>query len=281
VERTGRIVAWFDRTRVRYGWVDLGVAVQRRFGEERGANLAAAISMRGFLALFPMLVLAIAVVGFIGGNPQTVAKDIVDALGLSGSAAKTITDAVKTAQRTKVASSIIGILGLLWTGTGLAASLTAAWNQTWRIPGGGVRGRLFGFLWLGGGLVLFGLTLAMLALVGGRGAFPELGIIGGLVVDTLLFLWTAWILPTRRIPWRAMLPAALVGAVCVEILKIVGTLVIPGIVSRSSSLYGTIGAVFALLVWFLVFGRVVVYVTLIEHEGWTRKQARLTEPAAR
>ena len=68
VERTGQDRRWFDRTRVRYGWVDLGVVVQRRFGAERGANLAAAISMRGFLALFPMLVLAIAVVGFIGGD---------------------------------------------------------------------------------------------------------------------------------------------------------------------------------------------------------------------
>jgi membrane protein len=267
--------------RVRHPWIDLAVAVQRRFGEERGANLAAAISMRGFLALFPVVVLAISVVGFIGGNPATVAEDIVNELGLSGSAADTITEAVRTAQRTKVASSVIGIVGLLWTGTGLAASLTAAWNQTWRIPGGGFRGRLFGFAWLGGGLVLFGAALALLALVGGDGALPELALVGGFVVDTLLFLWTAWVLPTRRIPWRAMLPAAIVGAVCIEVLKLVGALVIPGIVSRSSALYGTIGAVFALLVWFLVLGRVVVYVTLIEHEGWQRRQAKLTGRDAR
>jgi uncharacterized BrkB/YihY/UPF0761 family membrane protein len=79
-----------------------------------------------------------------------------------------------------------------------------------------------------------------------------------------------------------MLPAALVGAVCLEVLKLVGTFDIPRIVSRSSELYGTIGAVFALLVWFLVIGRVVVSVTLIEHEGWLRRRARAeaTEPAA-
>jgi uncharacterized BrkB/YihY/UPF0761 family membrane protein len=72
-----------------------------------------------------------------------------------------------------------------------------------------------------------------------------------------------------------------VGAICIEILKLVGAFVIPAIVSRSSALYGTIGAVFALLVWFLVLGRVVVYVTLIEHEGWLRKQAALRAPGAR
>jgi membrane protein len=280
MERTARLVAWADRMRVRYRWIDLAVGVQRRFGEERGANLAAAISMRGFLALFPVLVLAIAVVGFIGGDPRTVADEIVDALGLSGTAADTITQAVETAQDTKVASSIIGVIGLLWTGTGLAASLTAAWNQTWRIPGGGVRGRVFGFVWLGGGLALFGVAVFLLAMVG-LDAVPQLALVGGLLIDTLLLLWTAWILPTRTIPWRAMLPAALVGAVCVEALKLVGAFVIPAIVSRSSALYGTIGAVFALLVWFLLLGRIIVYVTLVEHEGWLRKQAPLKAPDAR
>jgi membrane protein len=275
--------AWLDRAAERHRWLSVGVAVQRRFGAERGANLAAAISMRAFLALFPVLVLAIAAVGFVGGDPRTVAHDIVQAVGLSGQAAHTITDAVRTAQDTKVASSVIGIIGLLWTGTGLAASLTAAWNQTWRIPGGGVRGRMLGFVWLLGGLGLFALALFLLALVGRHGALPEIGIVAGVVVDTLGFLWTAWVLPTRRIAFRAMLPAAIIGGVCFEVLKLVGTLVIPRIVSRSSELYGTIGAVFALLVWFLVLGRLVVYVTLIEHELWTQRRTDdgVTAPDAR
>ncbi len=264
-------------TASRHRWVRLAVTVQKRFGVERGANLAAAISMRGFLALFPMLVLAISIVGFIGGDPHAVANDIVGALGLSGSTANKITKAVKTAQDSKVASSIVGVVGLLWAGTGLATSLTAAWNQTWTIPGGALRGRLAGFGWLLGGLVLFAAALLMATLVGRTGALPELGIVGGIAIDTGLFLWTAWILPTRRIPLRAMLPAAVVGGVCFEVLKLAGTLVVPAIASRSSALYGTIGAVFALLVWFLVLGRLVVYVTLIEHQGWVD---RSPEPVA-
>jgi uncharacterized BrkB/YihY/UPF0761 family membrane protein len=84
-----------------------------------------------------------------------------------------------------------------------------------------------------------------------------------------------------------MLLAAIIGGVCLEVLKIVGTFVIPRIVSQSSELYGAIGAVFALLVWFLVIGRVVVYVTLIEHQEWLRKHpgtdpgTRVKAPAAR
>ncbi len=274
--------ARLDRAGARHPWLGIAVKVQRRFGDERGANLAAAISIRAFLSLFPVLVLAIAVVGFVGGDPRSVANDIVSALGLSGHAASTITDAVKTAQNTKVASSLIGIVGLLWAGTGLAASLTATWNQTWRIPGGGVRGRLLGFVWLLGGLVLFAIALFLLALVGGNGALPEVGVGAGVVVDTLGFLWTAWVLPTRRATFRVMLPAAIVGGVAFEALKVVGTFVIPRIVSRSSELYGAIGAVFALLVWFLILGRLVVYVSLIEHETWLARHATsVTEPDVR
>jgi membrane protein len=283
VKTIDRWQARLGRAEQRHSWVSFSVAVQRRFGAERGANLAAAISMRAFVSLFPVLVLAIAFVGFLGGDPRQIADDIVRELGLSGRAADTITDAVKTAQHTKVAGSVIGIIGLLWAGTGLAASLTATWNQVWRIPGGGVRGRTLGFAWLLGGLVLFALAVFGLSLVGGSGALPEIGIVAGVLVNTLGFLWTAWVLPTRRLSFREMLPAAIVGGVCLEVLKIVGTFVIPRIVSRSSELYGTIGAVFALLVWFLVIGRVVVYVALIEHVAWLRRGARpgTTEPSGR
>jgi membrane protein len=277
--RVARTTAWIERLASRHPWVRVALTVQRRFGRERGANLAAALSMRGFLALFPVLVLAIAAVGFVGGDPSVVAHDIVDALGLSGDAAHTITEAVEVAQRSRVASSIVGILGLLWTGTGLAAALTAAWNQTWGIPGGGVRGRLVGFGWLLGGLLLFAAAMTAALLVGQDGALPEIGLAVGIVVDTLLFLWTAWLLPTRRIPVRAMLLPAFVGGVCFEVCKLVGTLVIPAIVTRSSALYGTIGSVFALLVWLLFIGRIVVYVSLIEHVRWLDRDRAQPAPS--
>lgn len=248
--------------------------LQRRFAADRAGNLAAAISMRAFLALFPILVLCIAVVGLFVGDATAFADRIVDALGLSGDAAKAITEATRTAQRTKVASSVIGVVGLLWTGTGLAASITDAWNQVWQIPGGTLRGRLVGVGWLAGGGVLAVLGFGATGLVSGSGELVVVGIVGGLAVDTMLFLWTAWILPARRIPVRAMLPAAAIGGVGYEILKLVGGYVVPAMVSRSSTLYGTIGVVFALLVWMLVLGYLVVSVALVEKVLWDQGASR-------
>ena len=95
-------------------------------------------------------------------------------------------------------------------------------------------------------------------------------------MNTFLWLWTSWVLPNRRVPWRALLPAALVGAVGLEILKVVGGYVVPVLVARSSALYGTLGVVFALLTWLLVLGRLVVLVSVIEVIGWERRHG--TDP---
>lgn len=251
--------------------------VQRRFGAKRGGNLAAAISMRAFLALFPILVLAIAVVGIVVDNPVDFADQIVDTLGLSGGAESTITKATKAAQDSRVAGSIIGIIGLLWTGTGLAASIADAWNVMWDIPGGTLRGRIAGVGWLAGSGVLLLTGIAATALIGSVDGFAVFAVILGLAIDTSLFLWTALVLPTRRTSWPVMLTAAVVGGVGFGVLKFAGGYIVPAMVTRSSALYGTIGTVFALLVWMLVLGYLIVGVIVVERITWEHR----SHPAGR
>jgi Predicted membrane protein len=253
-----------------------GFEVQRQFGAIRGANLAAAISMRAFLALFPIALLAIAFVGFAGGDPHTVARDIGNALGLGDDLSKTLVQAVLSAQRRSVESSIVGVVGLVWTGTGLTATVNAAWDEAWSIRGGAWRGRAIGVVWLLGGLVFLSLIVGTGILLRHADILLEFGIIGGIAANTLFFYWTAIVLPARTIPRRAMRFPALMAGIALEILKVVGSRVVPALVLRSSSLYGTIGAVFALLVWLLVLGRLVVYTAILERVRWDASQTAST-----
>ncbi len=73
-------------------------------------------------------------------------------------------------------------------------------------------------------------------------------------------------------PWRALLPAATSEVIAFELLKLAGAYVVPRMVARSSALYGTIGVVLALLAWLLVLGRLVVFVNVIEVDGWERRR---------
>jgi membrane protein len=241
-------------------------AIARRYSELNGRVSAAAITLYGLFALFALCVLAVAVVGIVASGNDDIAEDIVSWLGLHGDAAKTVIDAVNTAQHSAKVASVVGVVGLIWVGSSFAVSVASAYDVAWGVPSRVTRARLVGLGWLAGG----GLLLAAGSLVtAGFAALPvlvaPLVLLGSLSVNTLLWLWTSWILPNRAAPpWRSLLPGAITGAVGLEALKVAGAYVVPLLVAKSSALYGTIGVVFALIAWLWVLGRLVVVVTIIE-----------------
>ncbi len=250
---------------------ETAVAVQRRYSAIRGSNLAAAISMRAFLGLFPIAVLAIGVVGIVGGDASTTSADLARALGLGGQFSDTLAASIQAAEDSQIASGLIGIVGLIWAGTGLAGALAAAWDSAWDRPGGSLRGRGLGVLWLIGGLAFLAATVATSVFFHRVEVLLEFGVVGGIVANTGFLLWTAWLLPTRTIAWRAMVRPALVGGVALEALRAVGATVVPALVRRSSTAYGAIGATFALLVWLLVMAQVIVAVAVFERYRWEQR----------
>lgn len=100
------------------------------------------------------------------------------------------------------------------------------------------------------------------------GTLAPLIVLAGLLCNAAMWWWTTTVLPNRRIPFRAKLPGIVVGAVAFEVLKIVGGLYVPRLVSRSSAVYGTLGVVFAIIAWLFVFGRVLVYTAAMEVVAW-------------
>jgi membrane protein len=88
------------------------------------------------------------------------------------------------------------------------------------------------------------------------------------VVSTALFVWTYHGLGNVHVGWRAHLPGAVLVAIGVEVLKVVGTVYIPRAVASSSALYGSIGVVFAALAWLLFYGRLIVYGAVVNVLRW-------------
>jgi membrane protein len=246
-------------------------AVYQRYNELNGRATAAAITLYGFLALFALAVLAVAIVGFVSSGNENVAEDIVNWLGVTGTAAKVVTDAVEAASGSARVASVVGIVGLIWVGSSFAVAIAHAYNEAWQVPTRVNYERLKGLGWLAAAAMMLAAGSFVTAGLTALPAFvAPLVLAVSLSVNTALWMWTSWVLPNRRVPWRALLPAAIVGAVGLELLKVAGGYVVPLLVARSSALYGTIGVVFALLAWLLVLGRLVVFVTVIEVDGWER-----------
>ncbi len=253
----------------RWKWFGTVLAVQARYRELNGNYLASAVTLSAFLSLFPLLLFAIAVIGFFSTKTPTLAGEVINRLGLAGDAARGMTTAIATAQRSRRAASIAGVAGLLWTGLGLVAAFQYAVNAAWQVTGHGWRDKLNGLGWLAGATLLFATSFATSAVVGVLPAFlAPLGVLAGLSVNLGLWMWTFKVLGRRDVGWQALLPGAVVGALGLEILKAVGAFYVPRAVASASALYGTLGVVFATLAWLLFFGRLVVYAAVVNVVRW-------------
>ena len=250
-------------------------AIARRYSELNGRVSAAALTLYGLFALFALCVLAVAVVGIIATDNDHVAEDIVGWLGLHGDAATTVIDAVNTAQHSAKVASFVGLVGLVWTGSSLAVSVASAYDVAWGVPSRVARARLVGLGWLAGSGLLLTVGSFVTAAIGELPVLvAPLVLALSLAVNTVLWLWTSWVLPNRPAPpWRSLLPGSIIGAIGLEALKIAGAYVVPLLVAKSSALYGTIGVVFALIAWLWVLGRLVVLVTIVETLDRSRLEA--------
>jgi membrane protein len=260
-----------ERWSRRFRWLRTAMAVNQRVSDVGGGPMASSIALAGFLSLFPLLILGVAVLGFVSANRTDFAQSVVDQFGLTGDAARQVVDAVNEAEQSRRAASVVGLVGLLWAGLGVVGTLEQAFNATWQVTGRGWKAKLIDLVWLVGAFCLFLATSALgpvAAWLPGPAAVPTVAF--GLVLDAVLLLWMFRALTNVAVPWTDYLPGALVGAVGLEILKLAGTIYVPRAAAAASALYGSIGVVFAILAWLALFARLVVYASalnVVRHEA--------------
>ena len=260
-----------DVLRRRLPWLNTPIDVHERVSSLGGGPMASSIALAGFLSLFPLLLVGISVFGFVAAGDVDFAAQVVDALGLEGQAATQVESAIGTAEDSRRAASVVGFVGLVWSGLGVVGALEAALNVTWQTTGRGLTSKLVGVAWLVGAGILFLASVSLGPVINwlpGPAIVPT--VLVGIVLDTALFLWMFRTLTNVHVPWKAHLPGAIVGGVGLEALKLIGGVWVPHAVSSSSALYGSIGVVFAVLAWLALTARLVVYAStynVIRYEG--------------
>jgi membrane protein len=254
------LTRYLQMLRDRVSFFDTVMTVHERVGAVGGGPFASAIAMATFLSLFPLMLVGIAVIGWFSVGDVDFGIRLIQELGLSGRAARTVLEAIDTAEQSRRAATVVGFVGFVWAGLGVVTAIEGALNAVWQVRGRGIVGKLYQAAWLlGAGLLLIGsMTIGPLlnVLPGPAGVSS---VLVGLVVDTVLFLWTFDRLTNAPVPWRAHVPGAIVGGLGLAVLKLVGGLLVPRLVSSSSALYGSIGVVFAILAWMVLGAKLVVY----------------------
>ncbi|MCX5212489.1 YihY/virulence factor BrkB family protein [Kitasatospora sp. NBC_00240] len=249
--------------------------VYEHFTATKGNRLAGAITFFGFLALFPLLTvaLAIAVAALTPGRVEELQKRIADQLpGLSDSL-----DLNALVANAGTVGAISGVL-LLLSGLGWVDTMRGAIRDVWLLPEE-TANPVLRKAW--DCLVLFGLGLVSLFSLaasaagttlagkiadqlgldrGGPGGYllSAVGLLIAIASDMVLFAYL--LAPFPRITdqrRRSLVEGALIGAVGFELLKLLLASYLGSVAGRS--LYGAFGVPVALLLWINFVCRLLMY----------------------
>jgi membrane protein len=115
--------------------------LKRTFKEYKADNLpdlAAALTYYGVLAIFPMLIVLISILGLIGNS---VTQPLIDNLGkvAPGAAKQIFTSAIQNIQSNQGTAgvlAVVGLLGALWSASGYVGAFMRASNVIWDVEEG-------------------------------------------------------------------------------------------------------------------------------------------------
>jgi membrane protein len=279
-----------DAYQRRHPWLAFPVAVQKKFGDDEGGDLCAMLTYYGFISLFPLLLVFFTVLGFVLADNPSLQQDIrTSALANVPIIGDQIARNVTSVQGSGVAL-VLGLLGTLWGGLGIANASQDAFNRVWGVPRAkrpGFLPRVLRDLALLGSI---GVAIVATTVLGSAAGFAS-GNIGWRVaaalvsfaLDMALFLFAFRLLTARELPWAVFLPGAALAAVGWEVLHLVGGVYTSHVLNGMSQTYGMFAIVLGALVWIFLQVRVVVYaaeVNVVRREHlWPRSLVSVEEPA--
>jgi membrane protein len=263
------VVDRLDKFQQRHPQVSLPLAVFYKFFDDQGNYLAALITYYGFLSLFPLLLLLSTVLNFalhgdvhlqnevlnsaLGQFPM-IGAQLKDTRGVSGSGV----------------GLIVGILGTLYGGLGVAQAAQNAMNTVWRVPRNSrpnpIKGRVRSLLLLTiVGLSVAGTTVlsALTSSADAYGATVGMGLrilllVASLLVNAVVFTVAFRVATAKDITIRQTIPGATFAALSWQLLQFFGTAFVGHVVKNSTVTNSVFALVLGLIAWIYLEAFVVV-----------------------
>ncbi len=240
--------------------------VWREFSDDHGTLLAAAIAYYVLFSFIPLMTLALAIFGFIVRDPQSqqIALDrILQTIPLSQNV---IFDSLRTVSAQSGTLALIGLVGLLWSSSGMFGAVRAALNIAWGVEPqrGFIRQKLLDLA------AALGLGLLMVASMAGTilihilqtqgpqsmgapsGPLSTVWMVAGLalpaVISFVMFLLVYRKVPNVQHRMSDVWPGALLATVLFELSKH-GFAFYVAHFNSYQAVYGVLGGVMLFMLW--------------------------------
>lgn len=271
------------KNRLKY-LVELFGEVFDRFSKIDGFRLSASFSYYATFSIFPLLLLAITVVGFVIGDSEVTKNELLDAIASPGNpvrdvVAKTLT-AMQGSGNGRGLSAIIGVVTLFIGASGAFTEVDVALNRIWGVPerkSVGFKGMVMVFLRerLASFAIVAGLALTVLVSLVASSVLSLVAdktnhVIGGplwpavmkttesatsIVLLSAVFTAAFHFIPRSRPSFRDVFPGAVLTTVCLSALKEVFATYLAHLADYSA--YGIAGGVLGLVTWIYLTSTIV------------------------
>ena len=291
-----------DRFRTRFKWFDHVMRAQERYQDSKGDFYAAGITYFTIFALFPLLMVAFSIAGFVLASQPDLLAEVTDKIKstVSGDLGQQLVELMDSAIESRTSVGIIGLATAAWAGLGWMANLREALSQMWgsmrQETKGFVRTKLSDLLAIVGLFAAIVITVVLTAL-GSSGLMKQVvewlglqdlpgmsivlrlaSIVISILVSWLLFTWMIARLPRESVTFRSAARAGLMVAVAFEIFKLVASIYLKSVVTGPAG--ATFGPVLGLMVFAYITARMILFATSWAATARENLEAVPVEPPA-
>lgn len=253
-------------------------------------HLAASISYYFLLCLFPILLVAISILGIFMRSEEITSKvqeAVKDFLPIGD---KVIDDNLEAVSNNWEAIGILAIIGLIWAGMAVFNALRKSINTAWGIrqPRPFLHERALEFAMMTGlGLLLLAsIGISSLHRYGQEASIPldqwlESSIVSTAISITLIFIALFFIyrvVPNTYVPWRYAFFGALSAAILLEIVKHV-FIFYTGQFITASELYNLLAPMILIMVWTYISAIIMLFCAKMTSKYPEIKAALVTQKA--
>lgn len=260
-----------DAFQRRHRWAGQPIAVVYKFVDDEGTYQAALLTYYGFVSLFPLLLLAVTVLGYVlAGDPAAQQAALQSALRNVPVLGDQIGANVRSLQGSAVAL-VVSIVVSLYGALGVTQALFTAMDRMWAVPvaerlslpvayGRGLAALAVLAVSLAATTALAGLSTAVGAMVSPwfDPVLRAVSVLAAVGVNVGLFLAGFTLLTSKRVTVAELWRGALVAAVTWQVLQLVGTYLVARQLRGMTASYGVFGIVLGLLAWIYLAALVVL-----------------------
>ena len=248
------------------GWLGVGERSYKGFLTHQGNANAAAIAYYTLFSVFPLTLLFVSLGSFVLDSQEAQQAALTAVEVYLPAAVELVQRNIERVLQLRGTAGVIGVLGFIWSASGVFGGLSRAINQAWEIeqprPAWAERALAAGMVLLIAVLFLlslfstaaFELVSRLSALLLGEAPVPPsfaMGVSGRIlpyVFTMLFFSFLYTVLPSTPVAWGEVLPGALMASFAWEVAKN-GFTVYLSRFAAYNLVYGSVGAVIALLLW--------------------------------